>query len=710
MSPEQAVGDTAGARVDVYALGCVVYEMLAGEPPYAGGSTQALLAKHVQAPIPDVRLMRPTLGAPVQRVVERALAKVPADRYASAGELVRELERALAASPKPRWAVSRRVAAVALIALIPATGWLASGTIRERWQRSAAARAFDAGERARMEWDLVRADSMFERAVGRHPSLARASLWLAQVRAWRGLPVERWTALADRAQNDSRSLTAPERQLARALVLLAERRYAEACGVYDTMRGQGGKAEEFAAWFGLGQCRTMDRTVVSDSSSPSGWRFRSNHREAVLAYRRAFAVLPSVYRGYEHDGFARLRALLLLSTDLVVGHGAGATFYARLGMPGDTLALIPYPAREVQAGLPHTVPPGFEAALMNQRLEFRQIANGWSTALPRSAGAKEAVAIALDMLDDPRALDTLAVARRLATDDTRRLRLVAAEALMRARLGVSGDSAQLRRAARIIDSLLEHRSASVSDAAVLAPLAALGGRCGVAEQLSREMPALGELAGSPHPEAAAQAFLARAALGCGHGRQGESLDRLADVIARAQAGMSLDEQRAHTERLLLRPVLLDAIPDSALIDRLARSTTSHLLLAAQAIVRRDTSAASRAFTAYDAALQEAVSPPTPDMALAEARLRTRIGDTTGAVLRLDRMLLGARRYDRAVLVDPARAGAFVRAMAERAELAAARGDSATARKWATPVTVLWSSAEEELGPTVARMRRYAAVR
>ncbi len=87
MSPEQAAGSRdLDGRTDVYALGCVLYEMLAGETPYAGATTQAIMARHALDPIPPLRTVRPTVAEDLERAIAKALAKVPADRFATAAE------------------------------------------------------------------------------------------------------------------------------------------------------------------------------------------------------------------------------------------------------------------------------------------------------------------------------------------------------------------------------------------------------------------------------------------------------------------------------------------------------------------------------------------------------------------------------------------------------------------------------------------------
>ncbi|HEX5181010.1 MAG TPA: protein kinase [Gemmatimonadaceae bacterium] len=87
MSPEQAVGEPIDGRSDVYSLGCVLYEMLVGEPPFTGPTAQSVIAKRfVQTPA-DVTALRDAVSRPLARIVHRALARTPMDRFETAADL-----------------------------------------------------------------------------------------------------------------------------------------------------------------------------------------------------------------------------------------------------------------------------------------------------------------------------------------------------------------------------------------------------------------------------------------------------------------------------------------------------------------------------------------------------------------------------------------------------------------------------------------------
>ncbi|MEO8140102.1 MAG: serine/threonine-protein kinase [Gemmatimonadota bacterium] len=101
MSPEQAAGQSdVDARSDIYALGCLLYEMLAGAPPFTGPTAQAIRARHAIDPIPSLRTVRTTVSASVEAAITKALAKVPADRFTSAQRFEEALTAPMPASAR----------------------------------------------------------------------------------------------------------------------------------------------------------------------------------------------------------------------------------------------------------------------------------------------------------------------------------------------------------------------------------------------------------------------------------------------------------------------------------------------------------------------------------------------------------------------------------------------------------------------------------
>lgn len=134
MPPEQSAGTgQVDRRSDIYSLACVLYETLAGQPPFTGPTAQAIMARHSLDAVPRLRIVRETIPDAIEQVIERALAKVPADRYQTATQFADALAAASSGrisriAPQPRrrrW--FRPAAAAAALAVVAAGAWLLFG-------------------------------------------------------------------------------------------------------------------------------------------------------------------------------------------------------------------------------------------------------------------------------------------------------------------------------------------------------------------------------------------------------------------------------------------------------------------------------------------------------------------------------------------------------------------------------------------------------
>jgi serine/threonine-protein kinase len=134
MSPEQAAGERKiDSRTDLYALGCVLYEMLTGEPPFAGPSPQVVMARKVSEPAPGLKDKRDGVSEELEAIVLKALARKPEDRYETAGDLDHALTAGL---PRAEWVREGRrsrvqtlsITAVAVV-LLGLVGWWAYGAL-----------------------------------------------------------------------------------------------------------------------------------------------------------------------------------------------------------------------------------------------------------------------------------------------------------------------------------------------------------------------------------------------------------------------------------------------------------------------------------------------------------------------------------------------------------------------------------------------------
>ncbi len=542
-----------------------------------------------------------------------------------------------------------------------------------------ARQAFSQGQAAVYSWDLVRADSAFAAATRYDPQYAQAFLWLAQTRSWNGAPTATWQSAAERAAAERARLSSRDQVLSDALLAFGRGQIERACSAWTRLTDF--DQYDFAAWYGLANCLSRDDAVQRDSTSPSGWRFRTSYEQSTRAYERAFQLVPSILRAQRGSSYESLRRLLKTSTNaLRFGRGlsSGAADFAAYPLwQGDTLAFVPYPTKEIL-----------------------------SAAYPRSADAMEALAIALELLGDPSALDTLRRARAVASSPGERVRAAGSEVWMRVKFSVPSDLVGLQSARALADSQLRsYALAEAPEPEVLASLAALTGRAQLAAALKRptEVPAGWE--GPPELEWMAVRLLTFAALGGPvdslrvlERTVGTTIDRTIVMPARRRARL----------QWLARPATL-AFPEYRFQSLPGLVGTGDYLVDAQMAFARGDTAFVRSLYAELRAARRHLPPGdlTIDALYPEAWLLAALGDDRAAIAWLDPTLVSLLSTPPELLVEPANAAALVRAMALRADLADRMGERGTAARWAAVVVALWSDADPFLQPLVRRMRRLA---
>jgi tRNA A-37 threonylcarbamoyl transferase component Bud32 len=728
MSPEQALGDSdLDSRSDIYALGCVLYEMIAGLPPFVGATPQAVISRRFAAPAARLSEVREGIPVALEHAIAKALAKAPADRWSTAADF----GRALAACP-PAWTGEQIVAPPAIrrrpwqrIAILPAILVAAGGIFA--WttlHRGALAE----GINHIAEWNFSAAESELRRAVAKSPTDARAHLWLAQVLMLQGTPVEEWKSLVLQIGNRRFSLNPADRQRTDALLSAVNGNVDEACRLFGALRKtEETESENIASSLSYADCMRGDTRVVHDAASASGYRFRTSYQAADSVYTSMLEGSGTLAASYAVI-LPRLEQVLVMhKNQFRRGILVGEEPVRLLALPrllGDTLAYIPYPVSG--SGNPWRTQNtnAIDAALARNGERLRAYALAWIKAAPNDGGPHEMLGRVLEASGDLTGENFSAIA------EVRRARMLPPasaaskgnEYLRQVRLG--SDQVRLYvklgsfdKAGALADSLLGRPiPGSLADGSrfaatgLLTTLAALRGRPLHAIELNVRsgegfqifLPN-GQFAALPRlviPDAIALSQYAAAG-----GPRDSILAMKARFSDKLSAVIPAGDLQSFVIGALRRPLTLAASvvgPDAAVE---LGPTSDPFVLALKGYAEKDIPRAKR----YLDSLRELHKdyPPgviTMDVVYGEAWLRSEIGDAEGAALQLDRGLRGLPAALPYSVKSYEVVAALVRAMALRAELAHQAHDSALAKRWADAVLLLWGNGDATTAATVARMR------
>ena len=569
-----------------------------------------------------------------------------------------------------------------------------------------ARQAFLRGREALDRWDLDSADLAFATARQSDAHFPQAALWYALTRRWSNKDSATWqyaVAVADAGRSD---LVEVDQGRLEALKALVEGRQVEACAKWDDVAQHHPFA--FANWYGAADCLAKDQLVLRDSRSPSGWQFRSGYHTALQRYRRAVSLQPALLFSFRANQFERVRRWLwTTSHDLRFGSSGGPQpryFGAYPSWAGDTLAFVPFPLEVLASSDPQLLrrlPRSVGLAVEHQRGLFRDIAAEWRSSEPRSASAAHALALALALLGDERALDTLEMAKSLALNSGERQRLVMSEIWLRLQFAAPSDIASLRRVRLLADSLFLSIREDPVDPSIAASVAALSGHAFEAARFDA-LDFAPPFSTTVAPLSVRSRSLTLFAAFGGPTDSLRELERGTDSTINALIPAA--SRRSVRKELLGRALGMEfpVVRSRALSS--GEFSDKPLLAAEAALMDGDTAAVVRVLHGIqDARFAFALPDLGIDALYPEASLLADIGREQEAIAWIDPTLRRLRVSP--PLADPVAAASLVRAMALRAELAECTGDHRTAALWAAAVTELWANADQFMQPLVARMRR-----
>lgn len=731
MSPEQALGDKdLDLRSDIYSLGCVMYEMIAGIQPFVGPTAQVVMSRRFVAPPPPLRELRESVPDSVEQAIMRALAKSPTDRWETAAEFSRALcvqgspttGRTFAARGLGRRRLAGRVIAAIILVAFAGVGayvWTAaagSGLVRARKEIR--------------DWNFDHAEAELRSAVERRPADPVTQLWLAQVMMLRGTRAGDWKPFILYGNDQREGLGPEEQKRLDALIALNSGNFAEACPHFAELIEMEKPKDrtDFSPTLAFADCLRDDPAVLPDPSSPSGHRFRASwhladslyggllerHSGKTAAYR---VILPRLERVLKID-----------KTDLRAGVMPGAgleAFMAQPSLRSDTVGYLPYPVSE-SGSWRNNDSGGLDAALARNRQRLRAIAGEWVRVAPKDPAAHEQLALSLELTGEltgagMSAFSEVNAARKLSAKATetggeqylQRIRLASDEVRLNMRLS------RFDRAGMLADSILRWPApAALDDSAqrkaadVLLSMAALRGRGLRAIEIEQRFAARqrvrlpnGQVVTLPSTlgfDLIALSFYATFG-----GSKDSILAMSSRVSDKVTALFPASQEQAMRRAILTRPLTLAApvIGPQPVAD--LGETPELRVSALRALARGDR---RRSLRLLDSLVRErtvyAPGEVTMDAVLGEAWLRLALGDTTGATRGLDNALRGFPAALPNVLRRSYRVASLVRAMALRAELAGHAGQQGAARQWADAVFVLWGKGDLTTAPTLDTVRRF----
>jgi serine/threonine protein kinase len=722
MSPEQALGDRAlDVRSDVYSLGCVLYEMLAGIPPFVGPTAQVIISRRFAAPPPPLREVRDNVPEAVEEAISKALAKAPADRWPNVtafGNALKACANETGARPAIRAfglrksTLTRAAIGVAFVALA-SIGILA-------WTRGRRS-AFEKSEDAIRSWDFGTAINNLQNAVATDRRDARAQLWLAQSLMLNGASAEEWKTYALFANSNQTALDSTERVRASALASMAVENYADACAKFSKAARQAGSGD-FTASLAWADCLRSDSTVLPDKNSPSGYRFQSSRQLADSIYGQLLDKNSESSRAYGVV-VPRLESILpVTNTALRFGriNSQRRIFAAAPSLSGDTIAYTPYP-RLLQASWRLADASAIEAAVNRNRDRLRSLGLDWIRIAPDDPESHALLARVLASTGElqgnkPSALQQIEIARKLSTENNRDTtnHYLTAIRLGRYEVELLVRSGQFAKAGIVSDSILGWQVPSTLDESdkdnvvdILTSLAALRGKPSIVEGFIRgsvqrslvRLPS-GEIKTlSPALGLEMETLLNYSEFGGPVDSIKTSLSRLSERIGVLVPADQLEDMRY---AILSRPLIL-ASPAIGAAPIASLMPTGDIVTSVFQKLGRGDRRATRILLDSIEKMRSDFAPGgiTIDAVYGTAWLRVQLGDSAAARRALDNAFSGLSTILPNVVKSPTLAASLVRAMIFRSQLAVP-GDLPAARAWGDVALQLWGNGDPAL---VAEVRK-----